>query len=374
MAQEPEADDKKWPPEIKRRSGVENQALERLYGSKHGEPGHAEAEADFNRARKERMIAEGSLQGEYQPQRDVRHEFDFKPHPNAEKGEVGIVAKGPLHNPDEVINWRHTEVGKAADAEARSAYLGSGDDAGHLISPEFGADPGEPLNLSGQHHVANQQGEYKYFEDHCKEIAANQERPHDIEVRVKMHPHEDGMREYVREMKLSQTDEHGNKAIVAHGTFANPTSSAQRAADVGNPPDRAPDWDLYHVNKAAHADPRMPAEQAAFNRLKKDESVTLTPEQEASRREQLKARLIPGGDRDDWAALKRDDHATLSPEQQAERRRVLDQRSLDGGVTTWSRLKHRNSADLTPEEKLQLREEMRDRAMDGGKHHKKKEH
>ncbi len=231
------------PGEIDRRTPEENQALERLYGAKHPSEEHADAEAAFNRQREKRLRAEG-FQGEYKPLRDVRHEFEFDEQRDAQGRRTQTIARSqegcPLRRPEEVINWRHTKVGKDADDKARSAYHGSGDDAGHLISPEFGADPGDRRNLSHQNFVANQYGEFKKWENDCKSTVADQKEPHEIEVRVRYKPDGNREREIARDMHLYRRDEHNERQPVTNDkvVFFNPKNDAVRAAEAGQKPER----------------------------------------------------------------------------------------------------------------------------------------
>ena len=227
---------------MERRTPAENAALEQLYGAEHGSPEHAQAEAEFNRERESRMRAEG-FAGTYQPQHDVRHEFEFIEQHDAAGRRTETLARSkegcPLRRPEEVINWRQTKVGKEADDEARKPYHRTGDDAGHLISPEFGADPGDARNLAKQNFVANQYGEFKKWENDCKGTVAAQTRPHEIEVRVGHKPDGQGEREYRRDMHLYQRAENGDRRLVSEGpTFMNPKNDAVRAAEAGGKADR----------------------------------------------------------------------------------------------------------------------------------------
>jgi hypothetical protein len=133
-------------------------------------------EAAYNELRRQRLKQSPE---EYVYKRDVRHEFEFADRLDEQKRKIGVIVRnaklnpGDVHddrryslrNPDEVINWRNTEYGKQLDLGARSISKGTGDDAGHLIALQFGANPAQPDNISRQNWIQNQSiGTYFDFE------------------------------------------------------------------------------------------------------------------------------------------------------------------------------------------------------------------
>jgi hypothetical protein len=269
------------PGEMKHRSDGENQALERLYQYKQPSAEHTAAEAGFNREREKRLREDG-FQGEYKPVRDARFEFQFDEKRDVQGRLIETTASstGPLRPPEEVVNWRDTKVGLKADQDARAKYHGSGDDGGHLISPAFGADPGDPRNLSKQNFVTNQYGNFKKFENDCKSTVANHPEPHELQVHVRYKQDGEEEREFTRHMQLSRRDANGQPQAVKELDFMNPETQASRAAKAGGKADRTGDRELHR---------EVRAEAKRFN------PESLTPEDRQQMRENMRKHAIDGG-------------------------------------------------------------------------------
>jgi hypothetical protein len=160
----------------------EQQTLNALYEAKQGNKEHEDLEKEYNELRRKRM---GQSLENYVYKRDVRHEFEFTETRDEKDRVIRISARNaidpadesgqrqfPLRNPDTVINWRRSDVGGDLDEKARSISKGTGDDAGHLIALEFGADPKHAENISNQNFVQNQaKGTYRDFENAAARIA-----------------------------------------------------------------------------------------------------------------------------------------------------------------------------------------------------------
>jgi DNA/RNA non-specific endonuclease len=154
-----------------------------LYDAQPGTEAHAGLEAEYNELRRQRLKQSPE---EYVYKHDVRHEFEFLKVPDEQGRIIGTIARNAklnpadvhddrrysLRNPEEVINWRNTEVGEELDQKARSISKKTGDDAGHHIALQFGTEPAEPDNISNQNWIQNQSiGTYFDFESRAADYA-----------------------------------------------------------------------------------------------------------------------------------------------------------------------------------------------------------
>ena len=166
-------------------------AAEQLWSVKDpNDPRHKQLEGRYNELEKERFTRQGNNPADYKYKHDARHEFEFKEDP-ATGEKTATMAKHPdgseyhLRKSDEVINWRKdTEIGKKESLDAqRDVGRGGGDDAGHLIGAQFGADPADKRNLTRQELVQNENGAF-----HAEEMQTRKEvdggRRCGIEVKV----------------------------------------------------------------------------------------------------------------------------------------------------------------------------------------------
>lgn len=158
-----------------------DQVAERLYQtSRAKEPGrHRHWEQRWNDLNRQILGREGDQQSSlpYQYRRDVRDNFTFATRTGVDSHGRSIQTvhvEGRIEDPDTVINWRNTSIGRRQDAVARRAVSGgTGDDAGHLVALEFGADPAQRLNLARQNPTQNQAGgTWRHLEtrigDYCR--------------------------------------------------------------------------------------------------------------------------------------------------------------------------------------------------------------
>ncbi len=221
------------------RSPEEERALEKLYGSKHGTEEHRRNEQAFNDLRKGRLESEGRG-AEWRYQKDVRHQFEYGEQKDA-SGEVThqTARTKPghhLHKSEDVINWRHTEAGEAADARARKMSKQTGDDAGHLISPEHGADPGDSRNIARQNFLQNQGGGTWHNQERQISHDVNQSGKRvGMSVEIQYNADKHGDRPFNRKVGTWQQDEKGNtvtgsKQSVEYGNF---TTKEVRARQDG---------------------------------------------------------------------------------------------------------------------------------------------
>jgi hypothetical protein len=126
---------------------------------------HKALEKRYNELEKQSHVLQGKPAEEYRYRRDVRHEFSFRSEARqTRRGTYRVeVAEGPLHHPDTVINWRHSDIGAKKDQQcrtwARRRYrAATGDDVGHRISVAAGVDPAERRNVGMQNFIQNQGG------------------------------------------------------------------------------------------------------------------------------------------------------------------------------------------------------------------------
>src|SRR5262249_3312512 len=87
-----------------------------------------------------------------------------------------VVVEMPLNDPDGVINWRNTEVGRAEENRLKNTLKRGGkleaDDVGHLIALSHGADPAQRENVGWQNFQQNQGGgTYHDFENRYRQLA-----------------------------------------------------------------------------------------------------------------------------------------------------------------------------------------------------------
>ena len=123
-------------------------------------------EQRYNEIEKEKFTKQGNDPAEYKYKHDARHEFQFDENHKTGEKRAGMAQKddgsGPytLRKKDEVINWRaDTDVGAKASSRAQqNAASRTGDDAGHLVGAEFGADPADSRNLTRQNLAHNERG------------------------------------------------------------------------------------------------------------------------------------------------------------------------------------------------------------------------
>lgn len=152
-------------PEIAEARAKREACAKELYScSRSNEPErHRDLERRYNDANRELAASKG----EPAPacQKDVREDYKFSQEMRRTKDGETIevhVAEGPNHDPDKVINWRSTDVGREADKKACESVRNAngathdGDDAGHLIAMEKGVDPAEVRNISMQGRAHNQ--------------------------------------------------------------------------------------------------------------------------------------------------------------------------------------------------------------------------
>ena len=200
---------------------------------------HGELEGKYNDIERERFARQGNDPANYKYKHDARHEFRFEE--NQQTGEKRATmaerpdGSGPytLRKRDEVINWRaDTKIGASESAKAQQRAAGrSGDDAGHLVGAEFGANPADDRNLTRQNLVGNESGAFHQQE---RQLRDDVERGRQCGVEVSVEPA--GDRSY-RTMKSYDLSEDGKRSEarggnVLHGDFPN---SATRAYAQGNP-------------------------------------------------------------------------------------------------------------------------------------------
>ena len=102
-----------------------------LWNAKPETTEHAQLENQFNEIEKNLFVLKGGSESDYQRKRDVRHRFHFELLRNEHTGEItgqlGTMAKRAdgteytMLAPEQVINWRNTKIGGAADDKNRSA-------------------------------------------------------------------------------------------------------------------------------------------------------------------------------------------------------------------------------------------------------------
>jgi len=131
---------------------------------------HQQLEQRYNDIERERFSRQGNDPESYKYKHDARHEFQFmenkatgeKSAAMAERSDYDEKGSGPytLRKRDEVINWRDdTKIGKTKSAQAQQDVSHrTGDDAGHLVGAEFGADPSDDRNLTRQNLTQNERG------------------------------------------------------------------------------------------------------------------------------------------------------------------------------------------------------------------------
>jgi hypothetical protein len=293
-----------------KRSREEEEALTRLYGAKHGDPDHAQLEKQYNDAHKERFVREGGNPDQYNYQRDVRHEFKFTESRDANNRLTETRARSAvdpnyddgrrysLRSPDEVINWRNTEAGAKADSNARQKVSsGTGDDAGHLISPKFGADPGCRRNISRQNFVANQSGgTFHQWENDVKADAGK--RPQELDVKVRYRDDPKGEREFTRSMTVHDQDENGKPIAESERRldFANTKTGSVRDREQGGSGSRAADRALRKDLDQARKAPDVAEQQAAWRRMgdKYRSSSELSSEERSELKREMQDRVKGG--------------------------------------------------------------------------------
>lgn len=156
---------------------------EKLYHSRHNGTHELERMLIENEWNRLRRIQAEKLGKKWTDRHDRRDSFNFHISENR-FGTITVTVTAPLFNPDKTINWRKTKVGKQVERKLHSGVsYGTGDDAGHLISVEFGPDPGEPLNIALQNWDMNRRGPgWKGAEDAVKTFSRTSQEGHRIIV------------------------------------------------------------------------------------------------------------------------------------------------------------------------------------------------
>ncbi|MEO6594132.1 MAG: hypothetical protein ABIP94_05215 [Planctomycetota bacterium] len=178
---------------------------------------------------------------------DRRDDFTFTRTEAANGDGHTVEASGTVHDPDSTINWRRdTAIGERRDDAVRKMSRGTGDDAGHLIKAEWGADPegveapgrspeavrslpaNERWNLGLQNRDMNR-GTYRGLEDRVsKEATANGST--DVTVRARTSGRWfDGGREMSRSVEMRRDGRRDRVRVGWNGALSAIRSAWSRA-------------------------------------------------------------------------------------------------------------------------------------------------
>lgn len=211
---------------------------ERMYWARHegaSEQERKTLERRWNDVRAEQAARKGET---WTYKQDRRDDFTFEKTTRFnERGDRidTYTARGEFHDPATTINWRtDTLYGRRENAIRRGISGGTGDDAGHLIKAEYGADPegvnagridrrgidphtgrpAERLNYGLQNRDMNRGPGWKDVEDGTRELVRGEGgSPHFMEVTSHTISSRDGgEREFHRTMTVK--DRGGDPATV----------------------------------------------------------------------------------------------------------------------------------------------------------------
>jgi hypothetical protein len=189
---------------------------------------------------------QSSLNGEvWIDKHDRRDDFTFEKtarvNSRGERVET-VHASGKLSDPRTTINWRKDTIyGQRESSVRRSISGGTGDDAGHLIKAEYGADPegvnagrvnrqgldprtGEPaerLNYGLQNRTINRGESWKGVEDGTVKLVKDDKNgPYHMEVTSKtITSRDDGKREFMRTMTVKDRHQKPAEVTIRHHSF-----------------------------------------------------------------------------------------------------------------------------------------------------------
>src|SRR5262249_22602960 len=124
---------------------------------------------------------QGNNPADYKYKHDARHEFRYEENPQTGEKRATMAEKPDgsgsytLRKRDDVINWRDdTKIGASESAKAQRQVAGkTGDDAGHLVGAEFGADPADKRNLTKQSLTQNESGAWYQQERQLRQDVEN---------------------------------------------------------------------------------------------------------------------------------------------------------------------------------------------------------
>ena len=281
------------------RSPDEEKSLENLYQSKAGTDDHQIHEQQYNDIRKQRLEQEGRGE-EFRYQKDVRHEFEYG------EGSARTKEGCQLRKSDEVINWRNTEVGAKADKKAcQDVSRNTGDDAGHMISPEFGADPGDKRNIARQNYLQNEGGgTWHKEEQRIKDDVNKNGKQMGMSVEMQSNPDKYGDRPYNRKLGTWEQDANGKtvpgtKQSVAYGNFS---AEEVRARDAGtyqkgqSQEMRKEGFDQQREIRANQNTPETKQDQAEWNKMKeaRENKGSLTTEERQDLKTKMNDRVAGG--------------------------------------------------------------------------------
>lgn len=180
---------------------------------------------------------------------DRRDNFTFTRETNRRGESVNVRAQGRIDDPRTTINWRDdTAYGKSRERQVRNRVAGkSGDDAGHLIPAQFGADP-EGVNSGGVDwklpNALEPRDRLNYARQNRK---MNQEVGwYDVEMGVAKHARKNQMKGERGELHIDvkcvhsrrsiggEREQHRTMTVTDNGKPINVTTSQGKQAKAGN--------------------------------------------------------------------------------------------------------------------------------------------